>query len=54
VKDLTRSINEALIFVSNVSLAEIVNPFGCNDVLLRIKKYRVSLTEEQEDEINIS
>ena len=54
MKDVSQSINEALIFVSNVSLAEIVNPFGGNDVLLRIKKYRVSLTEEQEDEINIS
>ena len=46
-------MSEALIFLSNVKLTEVMNSNECKDVFLRVKKYRVSLTKEQDDAIKI-
>jgi hypothetical protein len=46
-------MSEALIFLSNVKLTEVMNSNECKDVFLRVKKYRVRLTKEQDDVIKI-
>lgn len=46
-------MSEVLIFLSNVKLTEVMNSNECKDVFLRVKKYRVSLTKEQDDAIKI-
>jgi len=46
-------MSEALIFLSNVKLTEVMNSNECKDVFLRVKKYRVRLTKEQDDAIKI-